>query len=410
MNYRRTLYTILTIVLCVFVISQCINKSDEEEQTVNKNGVLFAGSEACADCHKNIYDSHIETAHYLTTRPATEKYIKGSFDKGKNTYVYNNNLFIEMQKRDSGFYQVVYFKGEEKKVLPFDIIIGSGTKGQSFAYWQNNRLFQLPITYYEFAHQWANSPGFPNKVQFDRPITSRCLECHSTSVKTISAPGIEKEEFDRNTIIYGIDCEKCHGPGAKHVEYQTQHPNEKKGKYIINLALLSRQQNLDMCALCHGGNIQKIQPTFTFTAGDDLSKYFTTDSLSTAAVNFGTVDVHGNQYGLLQSSKCFSMSKMTCGSCHNTHENERGKTEVFSQRCITCHNNVHENFTTINKTAVTAIKNNCIDCHMPVKKSQSIVVSIPGSEVPTAALFRSHFISIYADESKKVLDSMKRSN
>lgn len=410
MNYRRSLLITLTIIVCVFVISQCMNKDGEEAEQGEKTKSLFAGSATCAACHKNIYDSHIQTAHYFTTRPATKEYIKGSFDKGKNIYTYNNNLFIEMQKRDSGFYQVVYFKGEEKKVLPFDIIIGSGTKGQSFAYWQHNRLFQLPITYYEFAHTWANSPGFPGKVQFDRPITSRCLECHSTYAKTISDPGVEKEEFDRNKIMFGVDCEKCHGPAADHVAYQAKNPNEKKGKYIVNLALLSRQQNLDMCALCHGGNIKKTQPSFSFTAGDDLSKFFETDSLSTAAVNFGTVDVHGNQYGLLQASKCFRMSKMTCGSCHNTHENERGKTEVFTQRCMSCHQTVHENFTTVNKTPVSTIKENCINCHMPAKQSQSIVAFMPGSDVPTAAMFRTHFISMYPEETKKVLNNNKKTD
>ena len=386
-----------------------MNKDDEAEETGKNDNIQFAGSETCAKCHKNIYDTHVKTAHYLTTRPAAEKYILGSFKNGENKYTYNPNLFITMEKRDSGLYQVVYFKGEEKKVLPFHMVIGSGTKGQSFAYWQGNRLFQLPITYYEFAHQWANSPGFPSKVQFDRPITSRCLECHSTYVKTISAPGEEREEFYRNKIMYGVDCEKCHGPAAKHVEFQTRNPNEKSAKYIINLAKLSRQQNLDMCALCHGGNIKRTQPSFTFTAGDDLSKYFITDSLSTAAVNFGTVDVHGNQYGLLQSSKCFRMSQMTCSSCHNTHENERGKSQVFNGRCVTCHTNVHENFTSISQSPVPLIKENCISCHIPVKRSQSIVVFMPGSEVPTAALFRSHFISIYADETKNVIRAIKTS-
>jgi hypothetical protein len=47
---------------------------------------------------------------------------------------------------------------------------------------------------------------------------------------------------------------------------------------------------------------------------------------------------------------------------------------------------------------------------MPVKKSQSIVVSVPGSEIPTAALFRSHFIAVYADETKRILESKKKSN
>jgi hypothetical protein len=84
-----------------------------------------------------------------------------------------------MQKRDSGFYQVAYFKGEEKKAMRFDMVIGSGVMGQSFLTWRNNKLYQLPITYFTAADQWSNSPGFPNeKVMIDRPATARCLECH----------------------------------------------------------------------------------------------------------------------------------------------------------------------------------------------------------------------------------------
>ena len=37
-------------------------------QTNDEN--KFAGSAACASCHKDIYESHIKTAHYLDSRPA----------------------------------------------------------------------------------------------------------------------------------------------------------------------------------------------------------------------------------------------------------------------------------------------------------------------------------------------------
>ena len=145
---------------------------------------------------------------------------------------------------------------------------------------KGNQLFQLPITYFTAANEWSNSPGYPDKVVFNRPVTSRCLECHSTYVNTISPPKKEPEEFDHYQILYGVDCEKCHGPGAKHVEYQTQNPKEIKAKYIINPAMLSRQQNLDLCALCHGGRLQKTNPSFEFIAGDKLSNYFVMDDTS----------------------------------------------------------------------------------------------------------------------------------
>ena len=94
-----------------------------------------------------------------------------------------------MEKRADGFYQVGYIDGVEKKSQRFDMVIGSGTKGQSFASWNNNHLVQLPITYFTSAGQWSNSPGYPDKIAFNRPITSRCLECHATFAEKISAEG-----------------------------------------------------------------------------------------------------------------------------------------------------------------------------------------------------------------------------
>jgi hypothetical protein len=399
-------FVIVFIFSCIFLFTKCINSSSKIPSPATDNKFSqFAGSKKCASCHKAIYESHIRTGHFLTSQPASDSTVMGSFEKGKNTYAYNPALFIAMEKRDSGLYQVVYFKGAEKKVLPFNIVFGSGGKGQSFAYWLQDRLFQLPITYFTIADQWSNSPGFPDKVQFDRPITSRCLECHVTYAEKISEPDNTEEKFDPASIIFGVDCEKCHGPAAEHVAYQTKNPAEKLGKYIINPKIFTRQQKLDLCAMCHGGNIKKTQPSFSYRPGDTLSHFFKLDTLSQAKVNFGTVDAHGNQYGLLQSSKCFRKSDtMTCNTCHNPHDKERGNKALFSQRCMSCHNSDHGNFCTLKGTSADKLKQNCIDCHMPAKLSQSIVIFSAGSEVPKAALFRSHFISVYQDETKKMLD------
>jgi hypothetical protein len=408
MPFKRTAIVTLIIVACIAILTKCMNNPDNKSLVESTpDFTRFAGPEKCAGCHKDVYEKHLQTAHHLSSQAATEKTIRGSFEKGRNRYQYNPLLHIDMEKRDSGLFQVVYYKGQERKVLPFDIAIGSGTKGQSFAYWLNNRLFQLPMTYYAIAEQWSNSPGFPSKVQFDRPITSRCMECHSSFASTI--PGKEPEEFKKQELILGVGCEKCHGPGAEHVTFQTKNPTEKKAKFILNPASFSRQQKLDMCAVCHGGNIKKTQPSFSFTAGDKLSDYFESDTLNTAAINFGTVDVHGNQYGLLRASKCFRVSEtLTCNTCHNTHENERGKLAVFSERCMSCHNTERNNFCTVKNIPTAALNENCINCHMPVGQSKSIVVFTEGSETPKAALFRSHFISVYPEETKKFLQQMKK--
>ena len=421
-RFRRSAMVLLIIASLFFVFTKCVNQENEKmaadrqtETGVKEINVptvsyqQFAGSEKCAGCHKDVYESHLRTAHYNTSHPALEKYIKGSFQKGKNIYQYNPALAVAMEKRDSGLYQVVYYQGEEKMILPFDMVIGSGAKGQSFAYWKDNWLFQMPITYFTAAGQWANSPGFPGKVMADRPITSRCLECHTTYAGKLPGDDKVREQFDRNRIILGVDCEKCHGPAARHVDYQTQNPKETTGKFIVNPARLSRQQQLDLCAVCHAGNMKRTQPPFSFAAGDTLSYFFEMDTLSAANAAAGNFDVHGNQYGLLRASKCFRLSAtMTCNTCHSPHTNERGKVALFSQRCMSCHNKEHQNFCTINPTLVSYIEKNCIDCHMPVQPSRAIALFLPEHDVPVASLIRSHFISIYKEETQKFIDVKKK--
>jgi hypothetical protein len=313
-----------------------------------------------------------------------------------------------MENRSNGLYQVAYVDGAEKKSERFDIVIGSGTKGQSFASWSANKLFQLPITYFTSTNQWCNSPGYPNKLAFDRPITSRCLECHATFAEKLATAENEPEQYNRERMILGVDCEKCHGPAAKHVEFQTQNPAEKKAQFIINPAKFTRQQSLDLCALCHGGRLQKSKPSFSFTAGDKLADFFNID---TTAKDVNGMDVHGNQYGLMAASKCFKNSTtLTCVTCHNTHENEKGKTALFSQRCITCHTDTHSaaKFCTEKGMNADSLKANCTRCHMPEQPSMAISVMLQGQTLPTPALMHTHYIKAYPEETKKILAYFKR--
>lgn len=365
---------------------------------------MFAGSQACANCHKDIYEKHIHTGHHLTSAPANDSNILGSFKSSTNVFSFEPAVNITMEKRDSGYYQVEYNNGSEIRAERFDVVVGSGRKGQSYLSWIHNKLVQLPITYFTSASEWSNSPGYsPRQPMFNRPITSRCLECHSTYFDKISDATQRLEDFDHNKIIYGVGCEKCHGPAAMHVEYQSNNPG-KEAKYIVNPGKLPRERLLDLCTLCHGGALTKTKPSFQFQAGDTLSNYF---SLRTAMMNADNIDVHGNQYGLLLLSKCFKMSNLTCISCHNVHENENGKIETFSQRCSSCHNESHGKTCPMTEKIGPSITQNCIDCHMPKQPSHAVAVYLPGDDKPTPALMRTHYIKVYTDQTKKFLDNLK---
>ena len=398
---------IFSIGLVVFLLSRCVSDKKEDEEK-NDDYKKYAGSAACAGCHKDIYNNNIHTEHYLTSAVATDKNIIGSFEYGKNSFAFDLLTKVVMEKRDSSFFQVQYTNGTEVTKGKFDIVVGSGRKGQSYLSWFKERIVQMPMSYFTPSQQWSNSPGYPlGMVAFYRPITSRCLECHSTYFKKTSPDTARFENFDHEKIIFGVDCEKCHGPAAEHVSFQTNNPQVKEAKFIVNPGKLPRERMLDLCTLCHGGRLEKTKPSFSFQAGDTLSNYFALNNTSPDVAN---IDVHGNQYGLLSVSKCFIQSNMTCITCHNIHENENGKTELFSQRCMNCHTDGHEKKCRMTATIGPVITKNCIDCHMPKQPSHAVAVYLEGDFTLTPALMRTHFIKPYPDETKKVMAYLKKTS
>lgn len=392
MKTKSHIITTATAILGITtILSQCVQKQADNKSSpiIHPNGQAFAGSLTCQKCHANVYDSFVHTAHYLTSRPASKEYVKGSFQENENVYSFPNSKVV-MEAVGDDLYQVSFKEGKREMQHRIDVVVGSGRKGQTYLYWRRNELFQLPISWYVTGHEWMNSPGFPDSVKFDRLIPGRCLECHSTIFKTIYLPG-QPDIFDREKIIYGVDCERCHGPAAAHVNFHSAYPQEKTARYIINAAHLSRQQQLEACALCHSGMGESARPSFSFLPGDTLSHFFLPGSTRDTA-NF---DVHGNQYGLLTASKCFRMSKMTCSSCHNTHTTERNDLKLFSQRCMNCHSTSAGNFCKMAPEIGPSIVNNCIDCHMPLKPSQALTFRVSGKKDQIADSVRTHLIAIY---------------
>lgn len=373
----------------------------EEKYTgiVHPAGGEFAGPESCGSCHDSLYDNHLRTAHYLTSRPATRQSVKGSFNTGRNTFVMSDRLKVVMEQTSNGLMQSAFVDGMELNSRPMDLAIGSGRKGQTYLYWQGDRLFELPVSYYSALDQWCNSPGYPfDRILFNRPIPGRCIECHGTYMKLSPSDG--GESFDRSKVILGVTCERCHGPGARHVSFHKDHPGEKTGRNIVNPLRLSRQQRLDNCALCHSGIRENIRPVFSFLAGDTLENY----SLPNYDANrAGDLDVHGNQYGLLTASKCFRSSAMDCSSCHNVHEAEANNFELFSMRCMTCHPAEGHNFCSVAGVSLERLKSNCIECHMPALPSSQVLFRLKENQEPAPDLVRTHLVGIYPEQVKSYI-------
>ncbi|RYY94549.1 MAG: hypothetical protein EOO11_17650 [Chitinophagaceae bacterium] len=397
-SLRKT--ALLFALLCglVLLLAQCIGGAAATPP--DPRGAAFAGSAACRSCHAAQSDSHQGTAHYHSTDSAHTGTVAGFTAESGNRFRYNDSTWVQTERRDSGLFQVAYVHGKEVATARGDIVFGN-RHAQTFLHWRGARTYELPLSYYYGAGRWGTSPGFSaTHPRFDRFIGRSCFECHSSWIgsRPVSSPTGIEEALDRGSIIYGIDCERCHGPAAQHVAFHAANPKSKEGRHIARFAALTRDQKLDVCAVCHSGS-KKMQErsTFYFRPGDTLANYYLLwrEQSERSAESAGGFDVHGNQFGLLTESACFRNTKtLDCSSCHKPHSDASRDLRGYSQVCSSCHRAVQHDFDN-RPEQVTAAKNNCIDCHMPLGASSAITFQLSDSAGPSAYRLRTHRIGIY---------------
>lgn len=368
-----SLVTILILILIYIGSTMCNSsnrKSDENKKIVQGPDETYIGSEKCRSCHQTEYDNYVLTAHYNTSAWMSQQHLQNAVYQ-EDSFFFNNNLFVKVFKDKNGFYQTAYSRGLEAASHRMDMVLGSGKKGQTFLFANDSSYYQLPLSWSNETNGWIISPGYPkDKIMFDRLVYVKCFECHATNAEqTFNSTG--RPVFDSSRIVLSISCEKCHGPGAKHVEYHTKHPSDTSQAFIINAGRLSRDLQVDACASCHSGLRETIKPAFSFLPGNKVDDFFKPAPDSN---DDSRLDVHGNQYGLLAQSKCFKQSlTLNCSTCHQVHQNETNKTQVFAQRCMSCHNADSHNFCTVKNRGKDVLVKECINCHMPKQNTNQIV-------------------------------------
>jgi cytochrome c554/c'-like protein len=359
-----------------------------------------AGDAVCLSCHQQ-QAAFEQTAHRLTSRLPTRANLMGSFHPGANVLrTANPQLHFRMDSTADGYYQTaVMGRGRDTTTRSERIAYVTGSrKGQSFLYWHDDRLYQLPVSYWA-ALGWANSPAYPDgRANFDRQIPPRCLECHATWFESVPDSSVVNR-YRASTALLGLSCETCHAAGRTHVSRARSVLRAVLPPAIVNPARLSRQRQLDACALCHGGTEPLRSAPFAYVPGQPLEKKFV---LGTAP-DTDRVDVHGNQVALLERSQCFRRSQMTCATCHDVHREQRD-VAAFSQRCLSCH--------TVQSCGLypqqgDALRGRCVDCHMPALPSSGIVANRVGGAFHVNV--RTHWIKVYPPPAGDSLQSARQS-
>jgi Cytochrome c554 and c-prime len=392
---RRLIGILIALLALAFVVrAQQPSTAGDTRSAVEKTPPppgAYAGDAACRQCHGAESSTYATTAHHLTSRLPTAQTIGGSFKESSNIlHTANPKLIFRMDTANNRFYQTAILEDENSQprtlTESIDLVIGSDRKGQTYLYWEGDDLFELPVSYWKSVHSWINSPGYPDgAVHFYRAVPPHCLECHASYFQSQAPP---VNHFAKSSLVLGISCEKCHGPGREHVDRERSSTPPGRGSAnlaIVNPAHLSRERQLDLCSLCHAGISTPIAPSLSFLPGDAIDDYVEIHDPGPDV----QVDVHGNQVLALRRSKCFESSQMTCSTCHNTHKPQRDAAS-FSANCISCHS-----IKACGKFAEMGekIRDRCVDCHMPLQKSQVLYSDSVGQHIEP--LIRNHKIAIY---------------
>ncbi|WP_158941671.1 multiheme c-type cytochrome [Granulicella sp. S190] len=377
-----------------------LNPGDVNADNIASQRVGYAGDSTCLPCHRSQNLSYAHTGHRLSSQLANTTSIRGAVQNGSNilTITPENDpalpalRFVMSEKGGSYFETAVTGFGSDlqRRTEQIDIVTGSGKRGQTYLYWQQDRLFELPVSYWSDGNKWINSPGYEDgTANFSRAIAPGCIECHATYMQPISSE-FSTNRFDRKSLVPGISCETCHGPGANHVLLESRRTISAHGAHqeaILNPSSFPRDRQVDLCGYCHNGQLDPVAPAFSYVPGRPLTDFF--KPVSPPVSN--NPDVHGNQVGLLKLSRCFQSSpSMTCSTCHDVHSVERPAIS-YSDRCLTCH---QWQTCKVAKKLGHGSTSNCIDCHMPVLPTDKIVSETAGTKLH--ASMRSHWIKIYS--------------
>src|SRR5208282_1460792 len=213
-------------------------------------------------------------------------------------------------------------------------------------------------------------------------------ECHATYIQQNGSLPSDNH-LNKETIVLGISCERCHGPGADHVQnhsVNSSNPANAPRKNTMPPLTLSRDRQIHICAQCHSGAGEPLAPAFSFKPGDAISDYVKFPEPNAT----DRLDVHGNQVTLLKRSRCFQSSPgMSCATCHDPHAPERPAAE-YSVRCLDCHQ--AQQCGEVRKVG-KQLASNCIDCHMPVQSSNLLVLDADDTRLK--AKVRNHWIRVY---------------
>jgi hypothetical protein len=355
--------------------------------------VGYVGSDACARCHAEITESYRAHPMGRSLAPAAAVAPRQAYD------ALHNNPFLALgltfrvdrqgarvwhrQERRDAAGSLVY-----EQALEVHYVLGSGERGHSYLTERDGYVFQTPISWFSQKGIWDMSPGFGPGQLAGRPVPATCLFCHANRTTPVEghANRYTQPVFDG----LAIGCERCHGPGERHVRTQARQD-------IVNPRRLEPDLREAVCQQCHLEGEPRVlrrgRSPYDFRPGLPLESCWTVFLHDGEAGDERPAVNHVEQ---MYDSLCFRKSegRLGCTSCHDPHEHLSSQRRVshYRQRCLVCHKAQGCSLPEAERLRRSK-EDNCSRCHMPRYEATDIahtavtdhrIVRRPGAGLPRA--------------------------
>jgi predicted CXXCH cytochrome family protein len=323
--------------------------------------------DACAGCHRAIYEHYETTPMARASGPAIDGLMEGSF-----THEASGVHYKIFERDGAGWLSYArpeaaaggYLSGEVKLAY----FVGSNTRGRTYLFERDGYWFETPVNWYAKKRVWDMAPNFldAREMPLTLPVDANCLHCHVSGVA--AALSGARNHFAGAPFAHGgIGCASCHGDAAEHVRTKGKTP-------VLNPAKLDAARRDSVCLQCHLEG-----ETAAYRLGHSLADYRPGQALFDSVTYFvhqGEVGPQGratSQYEALLESACKRASgdRMTCTTCHDPHASETTATvpervAYYRAKCLGCHTGA--------KYATThhPEQRDCATCHMPRAASEDI--------------------------------------
>jgi len=319
----------------------------------------YAGTEACAKCHRQkVLEQQTTPMAHAASRAAETELLRSN-----PRLSHEESPFQTVIQQDRKGSTYVVARGGEAMSGQLLWSMGQGSMGQTFMLESGGTLFESQMSYYTAIGALDLTPGHtpagPKELQhaFGDPqspeIAQRCFGCHTTASSV-------KRQFDPAHATPGITCEGCHGPGATHVKAMQEDPADQTKTTILDPGSFSPVKLVDYCGACHRA------PLDVVSARDRVP-----------------IDVRFQPYRL-SKSRCWSQPdpRISCIACHNPHLPLERDSASYDSKCLACHSSNaagHSQISTASQLnpdrsasrtqkACPVASSRCVSCHMPQYK------------------------------------------